>query len=882
MANPLTGDFEAVLQVRLRQIDGILATLHQSRLDPNTSPTLAHNGSVRIGDTPPWLDTEATRFSEWVGLAAPNDAVTADTIGVARDALMPRTPSGATQRLQDTLAVLASDRTGRIPTGRVQGLAEFELSSVTITLTPGTVNEVTVHADVRARFVSDPGAAGLPGPIHGTVTATYTLGRVVLPDGRAVLRVQLSGNSNQIQFEAARGSGLGPDDVRDIVIHVRSVMRKHFGPLDLALPADFAFTEFTRLGSGTAEAIVLPLQLSGAPAPGSVTALSNHFVGANDFALAVSKEFVQRSLDALMDAIRNAASRLRISLRSVVFGTANYTASVATLAVSWKPGALEVAGAINFTTPSWWAPNGFVSFRQDVGVVLDVNSQNVSVIPLGEPAVDESWFISHGTAVNNVKQARDAALPGASAAFNASFAGARQRLATTLASFDKWSSVRYEALELTVDGIIVRGAIETRHRYAPVVTFDTIDGGAAFNAVRSWVPGGRIATYDWTFVENTHALPWHNRTRHTFFDHTYVFPAPAGVASRDICLAIRGSRRDADGREEPVEAGDICSNSSHEPLLVMPSWWMDVFIGEWLPDPPFDAIVNSLIASHVSMVGEPRGPRDRIANTLVHFAGREMERPLEGLARAVEQMRRRDVSPLLVLVLREGAFSVRRNELEGSLGEISDEFRGRLIVTEDFIGGWTKALAAPEGASTHVINARGEFAWRHDGRLDAGAVATALDEHALDAPTPQRVPLKLKLRAGLPMPDCVFTDERGIDSSLRRLRGRPILLTFFRAWSAPCVRELRHLQQSATKDGPFVIAVSGGETRETLADFRRRHELTFPLIYDPDQIIASRYGVRCWPTTVSINEEGIVDRIQFGITHKHLRDAGGNGHEPHH
>ena len=34
MANNLTGDYEAVVQIRVRKINGILATMHQNKVNP--------------------------------------------------------------------------------------------------------------------------------------------------------------------------------------------------------------------------------------------------------------------------------------------------------------------------------------------------------------------------------------------------------------------------------------------------------------------------------------------------------------------------------------------------------------------------------------------------------------------------------------------------------------------------------------------------------------------------------------------------------------------------------------------------------------------------------------------------------------------------------
>src|SRR5262245_53260901 len=66
MANNLTGDFEAVVQVSLRQINGLLATLHQSGFSEDAPRPLLHSASIRIGDPhrprPP-VDGD---FGDWV------------------------------------------------------------------------------------------------------------------------------------------------------------------------------------------------------------------------------------------------------------------------------------------------------------------------------------------------------------------------------------------------------------------------------------------------------------------------------------------------------------------------------------------------------------------------------------------------------------------------------------------------------------------------------------------------------------------------------------------------------------------------------------------------------------------------------------------------
>ena len=50
MANNLTGDFEAVVQLAVRQINGLLAALHQNGASDDAPLKLLHSASLRIGD----------------------------------------------------------------------------------------------------------------------------------------------------------------------------------------------------------------------------------------------------------------------------------------------------------------------------------------------------------------------------------------------------------------------------------------------------------------------------------------------------------------------------------------------------------------------------------------------------------------------------------------------------------------------------------------------------------------------------------------------------------------------------------------------------------------------------------------------------------------
>jgi peroxiredoxin len=887
MANNLTGDYEAVIQISVRQINGLLATMHQNAIDPEASPTFPHSVRIRVGDRPLYLDPGVSRFRTWLGTAV--DALR-DSGGVPADLrsfLVANAPPAVSAVFDDSFNHLveaeAETVTGATAPGTERGWADVQLSTPTVSLPPGSTSEVTVHVDVRGYHTPDPGAAALPEPIHGEVQATYTVEPKTV-GGRRVLRVRVSSDDNQILFLPKPGTGLIAADSARISKQVRNALRTQFVAEDVNLDDDFPFLEFKGLASAFGQAVALPLQLSNAPLPpGAIGSVTNHFLGSGGFAIALSKEYIQTFFDSVIASIKASAATISIPVNFFLLSTV-YRASVRSISrPTWRAGEIEISGTIDLVTRSV-APNGFISFTQILTVELDVPTQSVALKPKGDPAVNESWFIPHSRAVDEVKKARDQALPGAGAPLNNAFNDAKAKLLRGLSSFDNAASVTYQALEVTPDGIILRGAIGTRRRRMdPVVHYwDTPDGNA-LTAWESWIPAGRIDEYHWSWQRGTFDVD--SKTE----EHRFVFrkPAPpnaltaasaslfAGIGS--ICLRITGSQTLPDGSEQSIDAGTSCQPVWSEPILTWPPDWLETHIPTWLPRWPEGEPLEEVIAGHINVAAQSRVPGALTANTLIHVAGSGAERPLEALGQALAQMTRQDMSLVVILVLPTGSFASRRNrgdhrrELDEMLGSLGERFTGQLHITEDYREGWTKLFAAGDGPSTYLLNARGEYVWKQEGKLDTRELAAGLDENLLPASAPRTVLLRLAVQPGERAPDALFQDDQGERTALRRLRGRRVLLNFWKSWSTPSIRELRrlqHLQQHGDATAPVILAVNGGEECSVLTEVRCQHNLTFPLIHDPEQSIASLYGVQCWPTTVFINQEGIVSRIQFGIAHE--------------
>ncbi|MDB5779386.1 MAG: Redoxin domain protein [Polaromonas sp.] len=90
-------------------------------------------------------------------------------------------------------------------------------------------------------------------------------------------------------------------------------------------------------------------------------------------------------------------------------------------------------------------------------------------------------------------------------------------------------------------------------------------------------------------------------------------------------------------------------------------------------------------------------------------------------------------------------------------------------------------------------------------------------------------------------------------------RGRAVLLNFWASWCEPCRAEMPSLQQVAALHGPdklLVLAINFKETPARALQFAERTGVTLPVLLDVDGQAARRWGVRIFPTTLTLDRRG--------------------------
>lgn len=96
---------------------------------------------------------------------------------------------------------------------------------------------------------------------------------------------------------------------------------------------------------------------------------------------------------------------------------------------------------------------------------------------------------------------------------------------------------------------------------------------------------------------------------------------------------------------------------------------------------------------------------------------------------------------------------------------------------------------------------------------------------------------------------------------LSDLEGEVIMLNFWATWCPPCRAEMPTIQnayETYSDQGFKVLAINNGEGAGTINSFLETHGLTFPVAMDQSSRISRTFGIRNFPTSVFIDEDGNV------------------------
>lgn len=124
-----------------------------------------------------------------------------------------------------------------------------------------------------------------------------------------------------------------------------------------------------------------------------------------------------------------------------------------------------------------------------------------------------------------------------------------------------------------------------------------------------------------------------------------------------------------------------------------------------------------------------------------------------------------------------------------------------------------------------------------------------------------------------PAPDFSLQDAYGNSYTLSEFRGSPVILYFYpKANTSGCTKQacgIRDNREKFSSEGIQVFGISV-DSKESLQDFIKDHQLNFPLLSDEQKEVSTAYGV--------LNNLGFASRVTFiidkdGMIAKIIRDV---------
>ena len=136
------------------------------------------------------------------------------------------------------------------------------------------------------------------------------------------------------------------------------------------------------------------------------------------------------------------------------------------------------------------------------------------------------------------------------------------------------------------------------------------------------------------------------------------------------------------------------------------------------------------------------------------------------------------------------------------------------------------------------------------------------------------------VRQGAPAPEIDLPTLAGGRVQLSKLRGHPVVVSFWGSWCPPCRSEFPELVRAHREYGPAgltVVGVNGRDQELSTKDVQRfvaEFSVPFEVALDKRGWSRQAYLIRGLPTTVFVDSGGVIQRIHRGPISREELDRG--------
>ncbi len=108
-------------------------------------------------------------------------------------------------------------------------------------------------------------------------------------------------------------------------------------------------------------------------------------------------------------------------------------------------------------------------------------------------------------------------------------------------------------------------------------------------------------------------------------------------------------------------------------------------------------------------------------------------------------------------------------------------------------------------------------------------------------------------------------DIKNSKIDFKRYKGKPLVVHFWATWCPVCKLEAANIEQLSKEYSVITIAVNSGLDEE-INTFMKEHELNYKVIHDKNGILAKKFNIEVYPTTLIYDKEGELKFTEVGYS----------------